>query len=58
MIPQMISSDTLSYPWIILFLVSTIFLEFEISIALSAFKILFIASPIIPIFLSTALFFI
>ena len=54
-IPQMMSSDTASYPWIILFRVSTSFLEFVIRIVSSRFKILLIASPMISTFLSTAL---
>src|SRR5690554_480030 len=40
----------------ILFLVSTIFLEFSILILGSAFRILLTASPIIPTFRSIALF--
>jgi hypothetical protein len=53
-IPQITLSETESYPWIILFLVSTIFLEFVIVRVLSRFKILLMASPIISIFLSIA----
>ena len=54
MTDQIISSDTVSYPWIILFLVSTILRVFVMFIPGSMLNILLTASPMISIFLSIA----
>lgn len=55
-IAQIISSETLSYPWIILFPVSIIFLTLVKGKSGFTLIILFTASPIISMFLYMALF--